>query len=62
MAPGQPAADLQMVVPRIAGPALTLSSGGELPLSAALLTLDSAGLRLDSLLPTPPVTAVPPAD
>jgi len=58
IASGQAAADFQLVVPRIAGPALALSSGGALPPSAALLTLDEAGLRLDSLLPTPPVATV----
>lgn len=57
--PGESAADFQLVVPRIAGPALTLSSGGALPPSAALLTLDASGLRLDAWLPTP---ARPPID
>lgn len=54
IAAGQLAADFQLVVPRIAGPPLALSSGAQLPPGAALLTLDEAGLRLDSLLPTPP--------
>jgi hypothetical protein len=62
IASGQLAADLQLVVPRIAGPALELSSGAALPAGAALLTLDQAGLRLDSLLPTPPLLPVPVAD
>lgn len=62
LAPGQLAEDLQLVVPRIAGPALPLSSGGQLPPSAALLTLDAAGLRLDSLLPTPTLEASASAD
>jgi len=53
LGPGQAAADFQLVVPRVAGPALTLSTGGQLAPAAALLTLDEAGLRLDSLLPTP---------
>jgi hypothetical protein len=53
LASGQAAADFQLVVPRIAGPPLTLSSGGQLAPAAALLTLDEAGFRLDSLLPTP---------
>jgi hypothetical protein len=59
---GQAAEDLQLVVPRIAGPALALSSGGALLPSAALLTLDTAGLRLDSLLPTPAAQPVATAD
>jgi len=60
LAHGQAARDLQLVVPRIAGPSLTLSSGGQLASGAALLTLDDAGLRIDSLLPTPLVQAEEP--
>lgn len=57
IAPGQSFEDFQLVVPRIAGPPLTPSSGSALSAGAALLTLDDAGLRLDSLLPTPPPQA-----
>jgi hypothetical protein len=50
---GQASAELALVVPRLGGPPLQRSDGGQVPSSAALLTLDAAGLRLDSLLPEP---------
>lgn len=50
---GQASGNFALVVPRLGGPALERSDGTEVPSSAALLTLDATGLRLDALLPAP---------
>jgi hypothetical protein len=50
---GELAPDLQLVVPRLGGPAIERASGALLGSSFALLTFDSAGLRLDALVPAP---------
>jgi hypothetical protein len=50
---GEPAKDLQLVVPRLSGPAVELGDGSTLSPGFALLTLDADGLALSELHAVP---------